>query len=250
MRLLTLSDLHLEFHRDGGAGFLNSLPPAEGTVDTLGEDGVDAVALVGDICAFSQLPDILQWFCDHYTDVLYVWGNHECYGHTIGAVRERALALQDKFSNLHVLDNSRCQTSTGTAFIGGTLWFPEDKDSARFEHFMNDFYKIANLREEVYKENAKTVAFLQEKIEPRDIVLTHYLPSTLSIAEEYAGNDLNRFFLCDMEETIKEKQPKLWLHGHTHSSFDYTIFRTQVVCNPMGYPHQPNPAFHNLILDV
>jgi Icc-related predicted phosphoesterase len=237
-------------HRDGGAEFLNGLPPAEGTVDTLGEDGVDAVALVGDICAFSQLPDVLQWFCDHYADILYVWGNHECYGHTISAVRELALALQDKFSNLHVLDNTRCQTSTGTSFIGGTLWYRDDPGNAKLEHQLNDFYKIKNLRNEVYKENAKTIAFLQEEIQERDIVLTHYLPSPMSIAEKYEGDPFNCFFLCDMEDVMKEKQPKLWLHGHTHDSFDYTIFRTQVVCNPLGYPHEPNPAFHPLILDV
>lgn len=250
MRLLILSDLHLEFHRDGGAEFLNGLPPAEGTVNTMGQDGVDAVALVGDICALSQLPDVLQWFCDHYTDILYVWGNHECYGHSIGAVRECALKLQEEISNLYVLDNTRWLTSTGTAFIGGTLWFPDDKDNARNEFFLSDFHQIENLSNEVYIENAKTVAFLKEKTQERDIVLTHHLPSSMSIAERFEDSDLNRFFLCDMEDVMKEKQPKLWLHGHTHDSADYTIFRTQVVCNPFGYPHEPNPAFHHLIIDV
>ena len=27
----------------------------------------------------------------------------------------------------------------------------------------------------------------------------------------------------------------LWLHGHTHDSFDYRINGTRVVCNPRGY---------------
>ena len=27
----------------------------------------------------------------------------------------------------------------------------------------------------------------------------------------------------------------LWVHGHTHDSFDYTINGTRVVCNPRGY---------------
>jgi len=242
MQLLPISDIHLEFHKDGGKEFLNSLPSAE--------DGVDAVALVGDICALSQLPDTLQWFCDRYADILYVWGNHECYGHSIGACREVAARVGDKLSNLHVLDNTRCLTSSGTAFLGGTLWFPHDKDNSSWEYYMNDFHKIDNLRNEVYEENAKTVAFLAENIQERDIVLTHHMPSPMSIAEEFEGNDLNRFFLCDMEDVMKERQPKLWLHGHTHSSFDYTIFRTQVVCNPLGYPWELNPAFHHLILDV
>ena len=26
-----------------------------------------------------------------------------------------------------------------------------------------------------------------------------------------------------------------WVHGHTHSTFDYEIEGTKVVCNPRGY---------------
>ncbi len=240
MRLLTLSDIHLEFHKDDGKEFLASLPTED----------IDGVILGGDICSLRMLPDILGWFCDHFGIVLYCWGNHECYGHSIGAVREIANALYTRIPNLYVLDNNRVQVTPEVTFIGGALWFPDGKDNHKWEFFMNDFHKIENFRKEVYHENADAVAFLQKHTQPRDIVLTHYLPSTLSIAEEYEGNDLNRFFLCDMEDAMKEKQPKLWVHGHTHSSFDYTIFRTQVVCNPMGYPHEPNPAFHHLIIDV
>ena len=32
-----------------------------------------------------------------------------------------------------------------------------------------------------------------------------------------------------------EHQPRLWIHGHTHESFDYQIGKTRVVCNPRGY---------------
>ena len=28
---------------------------------------------------------------------------------------------------------------------------------------------------------------------------------------------------------------QLWIHGHTHDSFDYFINGTRVVCNPRGY---------------
>ena len=27
----------------------------------------------------------------------------------------------------------------------------------------------------------------------------------------------------------------LWIHGHTHDSFDYVLNGTRVVCNPRGY---------------
>jgi hypothetical protein len=36
----------------------------------------------------------------------------------------------------------------------------------------------------------------------------------------------------------------LWIHGHTHTSFDYEINGTRVVCNPRGYaPVLLNPGF-------
>ena len=31
------------------------------------------------------------------------------------------------------------------------------------------------------------------------------------------------------------KVPVLWVHGHTHDSFDYQIGNCRVVCNPRGY---------------
>lgn len=241
MNLLILSDLHFEFHKDSGVEFINALPDG---------DAVDCVALAGDICGLMQLPHILRLFCDRYANVVYLWGNHECYGHSIGAVRECALGLQEKLLNLHVLDNTRLPLSSVATFIGAPLWFPDQKDNAKHEYWLNDFHDIENFKNEVYLENDKSMEFLSRMTQPRDIVITHHLPSSMSIAEEYEGSDLNRFFLCDMESTMKEKQPKLWIHGHTHSSADYTIFRTQVVCNPFGYPHQPNPAWHPLIISV
>jgi hypothetical protein len=27
----------------------------------------------------------------------------------------------------------------------------------------------------------------------------------------------------------------LWVHGHTHDSFDYVVNGTRVLCNPRGY---------------
>ena len=38
-----------------------------------------------------------------------------------------------------------------------------------------------------------------------------------------------------MNDFILEHQPRLWIHGHTHESFDYEIGKTRVVCNPRGY---------------
>ena len=36
----------------------------------------------------------------------------------------------------------------------------------------------------------------------------------------------------------------LWIHGHTHDSFDYEVAGTRVICNPKGY-HIENRAFQS-----
>ena len=37
----------------------------------------------------------------------------------------------------------------------------------------------------------------------------------------------------------------VWIHGHTHTSFDYRIQGTRVVCNPRGYPLRRQGGFEN-----
>jgi Icc-related predicted phosphoesterase len=34
---------------------------------------------------------------------------------------------------------------------------------------------------------------------------------------------------------MEMRGPALWIHGHVHESFEYTIGQTKVACNPRGY---------------
>lgn len=67
-------------------------------------------------------------------------------------------------------------------------------------------------------------------------MVTHHLPSHRSTAARFVRSPLNRFFVCDVEPLIVDRQPRLWVHGHTHAAMDYRIGATRVVCNPLGYP--------------
>ena len=234
MKILPLSDLHFELHADEGCDLIKSLP------DGLNDD-IDMVILAGDICSEAQLPETLHRFSDLYTYVLYIWGNHECYGESIAQVRDTSYELEKSLLNLYVLDNRTITLSNGMRVGGTTLWFQDQPDNFRLEHFMRDFEVIHDFRP--YDENREALKYLHNMPSDLDIVVTHHLPSPMSVHEKYEGDDLNRFFLCDVEDVIKEKQPRLWVHGHTHESCDYTIFRTRVVCNPFGYPHELNPNF-------
>jgi len=45
-------------------------------------------------------------------------------------------------------------------------------------------------------------------------------------------------FVSDAEDLMGSERVTLWIHGHTHNSFDYTVRGTRVVCNPRGYAKQ------------
>jgi hypothetical protein len=81
------------------------------------------------------------------------------------------------------------------------------------------------------------------------VVITHHLPSQRSIAPRYAGSLSNAGFVSELDSLMGAERVQLWIHGHTHSSFDYTVAGTRVVCNPRGYarglgsdPEHPRPT--------
>lgn len=45
----------------------------------------------------------------------------------------------------------------------------------------------------------------------------------------------NHCFFSDLSERILDADIDLWLHGHTHTAFDYKLGKTRVLCNPRGY---------------
>lgn len=66
------------------------------------------------------------------------------------------------------------------------------------------------------------------------IVVTHHAPHRLSLAERYAQDPVSAGFVSHLPELVRAPVA-LWIHGHTHTSFDYTVNGTRVVCNPRGY---------------
>ena len=54
-----------------------------------------------------------------------------------------------------------------------------------------------------------------------------------------------------MDVVVEKSEAKLWIHGHTHDNMEYSIDKTQVICNPRGYAHEVNPAFNpQLIMEL
>ncbi|HVJ59296.1 MAG TPA: metallophosphoesterase, partial [Burkholderiaceae bacterium] len=96
-----------------------------------------------------------------------------------------------------------------------------------------------------------SVAWLDEQFaQPHDgptVVVTHFAPARGSIAARFAGSPINGCFVSDLEARIRQWRPQLWLHGHTHDSFDYRVGETRIVANPRGYA--PNGVIENAKFD-
>jgi Icc-related predicted phosphoesterase len=74
---------------------------------------------------------------------------------------------------------------------------------------------------------------LDEPFEGKTVVVTHHLPSARSVSDKYEGSTINPCFASNLDEHFGKMD--LWIHGHTHDSFDYAINGTRVICNPRGY---------------
>ena len=234
MKLNILSDLHL------GQGEL--APPAS---------DADLVVLAGDI---ARPPQALDWARALGKPVLYVAGNHEFYG---GSLAGAAAQLEQLCAGtrVRVLDR-RCELIGRVRFLGCTLWTDfllfgegERQQAAIGEamHFMRDFSRI-RLNEEtpdLFTPEHSMALFRRDRdwlagelARPHDgptVVITHHAPARGSIHPRFEQSLLNACFVSDAQDLMDGARVQLWIHGHTHDSFDYVLNGTRVVCNPRGY---------------
>ena len=232
MRIRILSDLHLEERPFE--------PPAA---------PADVVVLAGDIANGSAG---IEWAKQHFdTPVLYVPGNHEYYEGEFHAVQDE-LAAAIRGSNVALLDCGELVIGT-TRFLGCALWTdfslaPESERPRVIEQSrkFNPDYRLISFGENAFSpedgvelciEHKKWLA--QKLAEPFDgdtVVITHFAPHTGSIAPSFAGHPANAGFIVPLDDLMGKA--KLWIHGHTHTAFDYNVKGTRVVCNPRGYPEE------------
>jgi Icc-related predicted phosphoesterase len=262
MRVHVFSDLHLEFGPIALAPEVRSGGLA------------DLVLLAGDIHTRRRGP---LWAAEAFNQpVAMILGNHEAYGDSLYAsiAAQRKAATESSTRRKHpirVLERETWTLSTadGTPvrIIAATLWtdfelFGAAQQSRVMDEAhdaMNDFQMIritsGLLRGErlltpsdclrLHRESR--IHIESELAQPFDgisIVMTHHAPSGRSVPEFRRGDPINAAYASDLEALIEGAQPQLWVHGHIHSSSDYRIGSTRVVCNPRGYvPSQLNAGF-------
>lgn len=241
MKIWLLSDLHTEV-----VG-ISLIPPdadiciAAGDIDRGGERHV-------------------QWlkeFVAPHMPVVSVLGNHEFYRSSVERERiaaGRAAAQGD----VHVLDDMTW-TENGVRFIGATLWTdydlynPDADPDVRIGYMrharagLNDHRLVRDSSDnsrpflpsharELHQRSVEYIeSVLAEDFDGDTVVVTHHSPSPRSVHQVFQGDVLTPAFSSDLEWLIEKYQPAAWVHGHTHSSFDYEIGGTRVICNPRGY---------------
>ena len=233
MHLRILSDLHFEFHRDRGAGFLKSLHAAPDEV----------LILAGDIAVGADLLHAIPLFCAKWRHVVFVPGNHEYYGHEPGEVHAVLDQCRRGHANFHWLD---CATATldGQRFVGATLWFNEKAGALPARHFLSDFHAIPAFEPWVYRQHERALAVLRREVRATDVVVTHHLPAQACVHPKFANSRLNPYFVHDLSDLIEQRHPKVWVHGHTHAAVDVVVGATRIVANPFGYlGHEHDTGF-------
>jgi predicted phosphodiesterase len=222
----------------------------------------DVVVLAGDL---ARPREAIAWASRLGKPALYVPGNHEFYGGSLDGTVEELHELCAG-TNVRLLDNEEAIVG-GVRVLGSTLWsdfllegMGEKRDAAVREasRLIRDFSRIRVARASerlftpddsaaLFERNAGWLAaMLARPFDGPTVVVTHHAPSPRSIHPRFAGSPLNACFVSDAEHLLDGARVRLWIHGHTHDSFDYEVHGTRVVCNPRGYAKDgvdENPAF-------
>jgi predicted phosphodiesterase len=248
MRLLILSDLHIELWKDNAPNI-----DLEGTQP-------DVVILAGDIHTGTKG---ITWAEQVFPNlpVIYVSGNHESYGSNLDDVEAALMGANATSPNVRYLNQT--ETIIGNVrFLGATLWsdfrlFPEeqiDRYSAMMEAeaSMNDYRRIRLAKKGYRKLRAADTAYFhaQQRLwltkqlalpfSGKTVVVTHMAPSFLSVSPQYANDAVSACYASRLDGLVE--QADLWVHGHMHETFDYQIGKGRVVCNPRGYKTRSGAA--------
>ena len=254
MRIQVFSDLHVDV--------------AAAKPLTIGA-GVDVVVVAGDTCqgaqaAFAHIRHIVPM----HIPVVMILGNHEfyrcCQPEELAIARAKAPAF-----GIHLLENDTVSIGD-VRFVGCTLWTdyrvfgsanaPTAMRTAA--QGLNDHRRISWSKQpwarfrpaEALLLHSRSRKFLQTVVQAKHqlptVVITHHAPHPRSLHPRYAKDLLSAAYVSDLEDLMVAAAPELWVHGHVHTSFDYAVGRTRVLCNPHGYGGE-NPDFDTrLIVEV
>ncbi|WP_159011787.1 metallophosphoesterase [Bradyrhizobium sp. S69] len=235
----------------------------------------------------------IEWLasvCPH-KPVLYVPGNHDFYSFFSKTepslkttyLRERdAMRRRAEELGIHYLDNDSIVLEDCTRVLGTTMWtdmmlrpgYQMFGDAVRTAAKQMNDYRCIKTGEGRSRDNfqprdsiaahVEARRWLQEQLaiehpEGDTIVMSHMAPHPNSLLHGRVVDPLDCCYASDLTPILTaDTAPTHWFHGHIHSSRDYVIGNTHVVCNPRGYPTsslknapRENPDFNpELVIEI
>jgi predicted phosphodiesterase len=279
MKVDFISDIHLDFHikeTDPNREKLKYL--IEDFCSINGFDGGDVLIIAGDLGHYyGQDTMFLKYVNTLYRHVILVRGNHDMYlisksqqqkylFNSMNRVLEMKKFCREE--GIHYLDGNTIVIdgfsfggvgmSWDTSFIKHLTGKTEPKYSVieMFNNSMNDSRLIYGgsdhtlmnqMYRRVHKQSWDPYDYFAEeyaklkKIEPVDVMISHYSPIIPpNLDPRYANSLTSTFYYFDGEEEVKRIGAKVWIFGHTHTPYDFEEYGTRFLCSPLGYPGE-NP---------
>jgi predicted phosphodiesterase len=246
MKIALYSDLHLETMRSFPGFASVPLPPED----------ADLVILAGDIHQGTMGLEALSALGK--PNHIYVAGNHEYYNHDIEILDEQLFNTAAQKS-LNYLQRTSVVIQ-GVRFLGCTLWTDFNiQPGWRFgaelvaKAFLPD-YRLIRLRGRQFTPSMsidlhhQNIDWLESALavpfEGKTVVVTHHAPHPQSIHPRFNLSPINAAFVSDLSRLMGKAD--VWVHGHMHDSFDYTVHlpdgQTRVLVNPRGYIRKKGKA--------
>lgn len=259
MKLRVLSDLHLEHH----------------TPESVPDCDADLVVLAGDIANGRHGID---WAARHLRGpIVYVPGNHEYYDSTFTRVDAQMAAAAAAHRQVHLLTGGVAVfelPGQAPVRVLGTTWWADyalfgreriddamqacakvmldhrlisvEDDAADDEGGEHGAVRRFTPADALARHRAESAWLASELDKPFDgatVVVTHHAPDLGSLDPRYAHDLASAGFISRRPDLVQRAD--LWIHGHTHTSFDYRVDRARVVCNPRGYVRRGDGALEN-----
>lgn len=281
MRLLILSDLHTDIGGpyDVPAGTDYDLVVLTGDITA---PGVAAVRWVAAPETFSNRPVIFvpgnhEYYGTELSSQLLAM-RKAAEGTRVHVLHRDAIVLGGvRFLGATLWTDFSLPVAEGDS-VGGLAQSNVGRALAAANGGLNDFRRIEVLSPVMRGEQQRSVRrlltaedtlakhwvdrdWLRRELEsPHDgptVVVSHHAPHADSVAAKYRGDWLTPAFVSDLPASFFSGHPTrtagtdmpvggpvLWVHGHTHSSSDYTTGQCRVVSNPRGYRNRDG-SFEN-----